>query len=80
MTPTEEVDHTTEEERNDLMGFCETDYEWTRFTRGTDAEKCGICGGKFSMLHGFQLTSFRTFDPIKAKKESAKLRNKRNKK
>jgi len=61
---TEEMDSTTPEERNQLMGFCENEQEWWKFTRDEDSGFCPVCGGQPSKQIGFQIMSQRTFDPV----------------
>jgi hypothetical protein len=68
---TDEMDSTTPEERNALVGYCDIHEEWFKFTRGVHHERCPKCKSKFSTKHGLQLTSQRTFDEkkIRAKKK-----------
>ena len=75
---TDQIDHTTPEERNKLMGFCETCEEWWQFTREPDKpELCPICGNWPSQQVGFQIMSQRTYNPdLHGKK---KLKNKNGK-
>ena len=66
---TDEMDSTTPEERNALVGYCENDEEWFKFTRGVHFERCPKCKSAFSNRVGFQLISQRTFTETKAKKK-----------
>ena len=70
---TDEMDHTTPEDRGKLVGFCEFCEEWYKFTRNMnptpEEELCPKCGGKYSHRIGFQLTSQRSFNPLLAKKK-----------
>lgn len=61
---TDEVDHITPEERNALMGFCERDEKWYKFTREIDTDRCPDCGSTPSNQIGFQILSQRTFNPL----------------
>jgi hypothetical protein len=69
---TDEMDHITPEERNALVGYCENDERWFKFTRGVHHERCPICKGKFSSQVGYQLTTQRTFKEEKLKKRRRK--------
>lgn len=69
---TDEMDHTTPEERNALRGYCEEDERWFDFTRGVHKEHCPICKGPFSQEQGFQITSQRT--PMTKEKKKKKKR------
>lgn len=60
---TDQMDKTTPEERNKLLGFCDHCKHWYKFTRGTDKETCPKCGGNHSVKIGFQLISQRSFNP-----------------
>lgn len=78
---TNEIDHTTEEERSKLVGYCETDDSYTKYDSRTDKAVCENCGGKFSHWVGFQVESQRTFDYDSAKKKTwPKGKGKREKK
>lgn len=70
---TDEMDHTTPEERNKLVGFCEHCEEWWNFVKDmTPTAKeaaCPKCGTTPSHRIGFQITSQRSFNPILAKKK-----------
>lgn len=66
---TDEMDKTTPEERDKLVGFCEDDDEYTHFNASTDEPVCRICGGGFSNWVGFQVESERTFNYATAKKK-----------
>lgn len=72
---TDEMDHTTPEERNALVAFCDNDQEWWKFTR-VEGERpsCPICGGKPSAMVGFQIISQRTFNPLLHGKKKSKKR------
>ncbi len=61
---TDEMDHTTPEERRKLMGFCEHCEEWWKFEGDASKTACPKCGGKHSNQIGFQIMSQRTFDPV----------------
>jgi DNA-directed RNA polymerase subunit RPC12/RpoP len=71
---TDEMDHTTSEERRKLVAMCDACGEWLHFLRkegsmyATTGLSCENCGGK--SFHG--LISERTFDVERAKKETAK--------
>ena len=68
MTPTtDEMDQTTPEERKALVGYCENDEEWFKFTRGVHHERCPKCKSNFSNRVGFQIISQRTFAEDKPK-------------
>ena len=69
---TDEMDSTTPEDRNKLVGHCENHQEWFHFTRGVHHERCPKCKTGFSKRIGFQLYSQRTFTDIVAKKKSPK--------
>lgn len=69
---TDDMDHTTPEERNSLVGYCETHEEWFHFIRGVHHERCPKCKSRFSTRNGFQLISERTFDEAKMKKKKVK--------
>jgi hypothetical protein len=62
---TDEIDKITAEERVRLVGFCNIDFIWTHFKRGRDKEVCNQCGGRFSNVQGFQITTERTWNPDK---------------
>ena len=66
---TDEMDSTTPEERNALVGYCENHEEWFKFTRGVHFERCPKCKSKFSHRSGFQLISQRTFKEERLKKK-----------
>jgi hypothetical protein len=72
---TDEMDHTTPEERNALVGACGTCGEWTKFDNRKPQPKCQ-CGGDLlqSSIH-----TQRTFDIERGKKETAKIRKKAKK-
>jgi len=74
MPSADEIDHITPEERKALMGFCESDEAWWKFTRDGSPELCPICGHKPSQQIGFQVMTQRTFDPVLHGKK--KLKNK----
>lgn len=77
---TDEMDKTTPKERNELVGYCETDDEYTHYDKSTDKAVCKICGGKFSNWVGFQVESERTFNYSSAiKKTWPKGKGKRKK-
>lgn len=63
---TDEMDKTTPEERNKLVGQCSTCSKWVKFTRGTDAEVCPDDGG--SLMVG-SIISQRTFNPAWEKRK-----------
>lgn len=71
---TNQMDHTTYEERRKLAAMCEACGEWKPFLRAEHTNNtykglvCDSCGGdRFRAV-----ISQRTFDPERAKKESAK--------
>lgn len=65
---TDEMDHTTPEERGKLVGMCAKDGQWNNFTRGQQYScTCGHHEFVQSSVH-----SQRTFDKDRAKKETAK--------
>lgn len=70
---TDEMDKTTPEERNALVGYCSNHEEWFKFTRGVHIERCPKCKGAFSNEVGFQIISQRTFTPTKQKKKRNKV-------
>lgn len=72
---TDEMDHTTPEERHKLIGMCDTCFEWTKFDDQKDSRAC-VCGGK---LVQSTVRSERSFDAERGKKESAKARRKAKK-
>jgi len=72
---TDEMDHTTAEERPKLIGMCDTCFEWTPFNNLTDKRVCA-CGGK---LLQSTVRSQRTFTVEWGKKESAKVKKKAKK-
>lgn len=75
MTPTtDQMDHTTPNERMKLVAMCENCGEWKKFVRSQHPHntyhglECDNCGG-----HNFRdVISQRTFDAERAKKASAK--------
>lgn len=69
---TDEMDQTTPEERNALVGYCEKHEEWFKFIRGVHHERCPKCKSKFSHRTGFQIISQRTFKDEKIKKRKVK--------
>lgn len=75
---TDEMDHTTPEDRNKLVAFCNHCEEWWHFVRDMnptpEEEVCPTCGGKPSNQVGFQLMSERTFNPILHGKKKPKKR------
>lgn len=66
---TDEIDSTTQEERNKLVGYCERDDEFTHYDARTDKTVCPKCGDNFSHWQGFQVTTERTFNYTLAKKK-----------
>lgn len=72
---TDEMDHTTPEERHKLTGMCDTCFLWTPFDNQKDQRVCA-CGGK---LLQSTVRSQRTFDVEWGKKESAKFKRKKKK-
>lgn len=71
---TDEMDHTTPEDRHALVGYCESDQQWYKFIDGEGKRVCPDCGGKFSNRVGFQITSQRTFNPAAKKMTKAQLK------
>lgn len=63
---TDEMDKTTPEERNKLVGQCGTCGDWVHFTRGVDKEQCPKDGG--NLMVG-SIISQRTFNPAWAKRK-----------
>lgn len=63
---TDEMDSTTPEERNKLVGECMACGHWTHFTRTGDIEKCEVCGSSFRTG---SIISQRTFNPLAAKRK-----------
>lgn len=71
------MDKTTEVERRALVGFCEKDQQWYKFTddpENPESRNCPECGGKPSHRVGFQITSQRTFNPAAKKMTKAQLK------
>lgn len=68
---TDEMDKTTEAERRALVGFCEKDQEWYKFT---EPNRMHECGNMPSNRVGFQITSQRTFNPAAKKMTKAQLK------
>lgn len=62
---TDEMDSTTPEERNALIGQCLSCQDWTKFDYRDGTPKCD-CGGD---IDGRSIQSQRTFNPAKAKKK-----------
>ena len=60
---TDEADRITQEERKDLMGFCEKCQKWDE-VQGRTAHSCGT---KWSNKNGHQLTTKRTFATVARK-------------
>lgn len=79
---TNQMDHTTNEERRKLVAMCQECAEWKPFLRQEHTNNtykglvCDNCGGvRFSGV-----VSQRTYDPVRAKKESAAFLKKKAKK
>lgn len=66
---TDQMDHTTPEERHDLAGLCDTCGETIRFHALTGSRSCK-CGGKVLQS---SVRSWRTWNSEMAKKEKAKI-------
>lgn len=73
---TDEMDHTTAEERPKLIGMCDTCFEWTPFNDLTDER---VCKNKDGKLLQSTVRSQRSFDAEWGKKESAKVKRKAKK-
>lgn len=74
---TDEMDRITPEERMALVGYCEHDRQWYKFTDSLDkiaSRKCPECGGHFSSKTGYQITTQRTFDPTAKRMTKAQLK------
>lgn len=65
---TYDMDSTSPEDRNSLMGYCINDEKWFKFIRGINFERCPKCKLPFSNEIGFQITSQRSFSDIQMKK------------
>jgi len=64
-------------ERRKLVGFCETDQQWYKFTDNPEdinSRKCTICGDMPSSKIGFQMTTQRTFDPRDRKMTKSQIK------
>lgn len=68
---TDEIDNIASEERRMLVGFCEKDQEWYKFT---EPDRKHECGDMPSSRVGFQITSQRTFNPAARKMTKAQLK------
>lgn len=68
----DEMDKTTAEDRNALVGFCSRCEEWYKFTRGVNFERCPKHKIGFSTQVGFQIISQRSFGLVKKKKRRNK--------
>lgn len=73
---TDEMDHTTAEERPKLIGMCDTCFEWTAFNDLTDKRVCSKGDGN---LLQSTVRSQRTWNAEWAKKETAKAKKKAKK-
>ncbi len=60
---TDEADHITPEQRQDLMGYCESCGVW----EAVNGSPTHSCGKKWSTIPGHQLTTKRTFNAVKRK-------------
>ena len=79
---TDEMDETTPEDRPKLVVQCANCAEWVHFIRGThpmNATKGVKCTCGSEQFVPRSLISERTFDPVKAKKESAAWLRKKKK-
>ena len=64
---TDDMDHTDQDSRNKLVGYCEDDDCYTYYDKRESEEVCEKCGGPFSHWVGFQIESQRTFKQSTAK-------------
>lgn len=77
MLTTDEIDRTTPEERNKLVGYCETHQEWYKFTNdpeNPESRNHPGCGAKPSHRTDYQVISQRTFDPTRKKLTKAQMK------
>lgn len=74
---TDEMDSTTPEERQLLVGYCELDKQWYKFTNNPnnpDSRKCPDCGANASHRIGFQIMSQRSFNPLAKRLTQAQIK------
>lgn len=63
---TDEMDKTTPEERNDLVGYCRECGEIIRFDNRKPQPKCK-CGGR---IESQSIQSYRTFNGVRKRKKA----------
>lgn len=64
---TDEMDKTTPEERNDLVGHCRNCGEMIRFDYRKGVPRCPKCEG---LIDSSSIQSFRTYNGVKSRKKT----------